>query len=294
MTDCFNITSIGERHVIEKTVCQDSSVSMSKDGISIAAVADGHGGPHYSRSDIGAKLAVGVAVKCITAFVDEMDKSIFSGKPLVKYGVARELDEEQKSSELYKQIHSLLASVLYYWELEVQDHVEKNPFTSDELHAFSSEYQDMLKTGYSQDVPYGTTLLACIQTDCFWLAFQIGDGKVLISDKGAWHNPIPDDDNCYDNITTSMCDKHAIDDFRFCFQSDGHFPDAVFLCTDGMEHSFASIDKLTDYYKNILDVVKDGSKELLLKHLKKILPTFSMMTTGDDISVTCIYNNINE
>jgi hypothetical protein len=51
------------------------------------------------------------------------------------------------------------------------------------------------------------------------------------------------DKKCHDNITTSLCDFDVINEFRFCYNGDGPFPYAVFLCSDGLENSFKTVDK---------------------------------------------------
>jgi len=275
------------------TVCQDASFSMSDDGLHIAVVCDGHGGALHFRSDVGAKFAVMTAVRAIEGFLMNTDACLFAGKPLTKFGVEKELTEEQKASEVYQQMHKLFASILLSWQMSMADHAVENPITEEELKGLPELDQVLYKEGIVHDSAYGTTLLACGCTDDYWFAFQIGDGKVLTLEGEQWDAPIPDDKACHDNITTSMCDRHALSEFRFCFEGNGHFPEAIMLCTDGMEHTFKTTDKLAGFYRDMLGVVRKSSKEKMVKEMKRIFPLFSKMTTGDDISVASVYGDHN-
>jgi len=289
MIDSFNITNIGERHLVEGTVCQDASFSMSEDGLHLAVVCDGHGSARYFRSDVGAKLAVMAAVRAIAKFIDETDASLFAGKPLTKFGIEKELTEEQKVSEVYQQMHRLFATMLLSWNLSVTDHALKHPITEEELKRLPELDQVLYKEGIMHDSAYGTTLLACACTDDYWFAFQIGDGKVITLEREQWDAPIPDDKACHDNITTSVCDFHAQNEFRFCFEGNGHFPEAIVLCTDGMEHTYKTTNGLADFYRDMLGIAREAGKGKMVGEMKRFLPLFSKMTSGDDISVACVF-----
>jgi len=290
-TEHFNITIKGERHNIEGTPCQDYSLSLERDGVTVAVVCDGHGGKPYFRSDKGAKLAAGIASYCLFEFAKNIEKSLLCGHSLQSFRSLRnEASTEEQKSELRETFLSLYATILYLWDLKIKEDISNNPFTTEELQSVPTDYADLLKKGAAADVPYGTTLIAYMQTADYWLSLQIGDGIAICHDGEEWSVPIPNDESCHDNITTSLCDNNALDEFRVCYEANGHFPEAMFLFTDGMEKAFLSTEKLADYNKRMLNVLRYGGKKDLVKTLADMLPKFSRLTSGDDISVACVYN----
>lgn len=68
-----------------------------------------------------------------------------------------------------------------------------------------------------------------VATKSYWFAFHIGDGKCIAYDiEGNWYEPIPWDDRCFLNKTTSLCDSIALDEFRYCYSGTGQLPIAIF------------------------------------------------------------------
>ena len=48
------------------------------------------------------------------------------------------------------------------------------------------------------------------------LHFILAMGKcIAFNEDGSWHEPIPWDEKCFLNKTTSLCDSSAIDEFRY-------------------------------------------------------------------------------
>ena len=65
---------------------------------------------------------------------------------------------------------------------------------------------------------YGATLIGAIITDSYWFGIHIGDGKcVSFSSEGEASEPIPWDEMCYNNVTTSICSPSAVSEFRYFF-----------------------------------------------------------------------------
>jgi len=62
----------------------------------------------------------------------------------------------------------------------------------------------------------------------YWFALHIRYGKLVVFDTaGAAYEPIPDDEHCFLNATTSICDEDALERCRGYFSRD--LPTAVFL-----------------------------------------------------------------
>ena len=90
-------------------------------------------------------------------------------------------------------------------------------------------------------------------TDEYSFGLQIGDGKcVYIDADGKFSEPIPWDENCQLNVTTSICDSDAIDEFRYFVTENT--PTAVFIGSDGIDDSYASDEELYALYRSILKI----------------------------------------
>ena len=141
-------------------------------------------------------------------------------------------------------------------------------------------------------VSYGCTLIAYVQTKHFWLALQIGDGRCVMLDKaGEWNQPVPWDDRCILNMTTSLCDENAANEFRFAYGDVESIPKAVFLCSDGIDGTFGSGDLLYGFYANILKSIADDGIETVTSQLPEVLSHFSMSVSRDDMSIAFILND---
>lgn len=63
-------TSVHGKKYRERSLpCQDFSATFEFDGVQAIAVADGHGGKDYFRSEIGSRLAVETAMNQIKIFL---------------------------------------------------------------------------------------------------------------------------------------------------------------------------------------------------------------------------------
>lgn len=268
----FNITARGASHIKTNKVCQDSSDSHDcDDNIAFTIVCDGHGGDDYVRSDIGSKEAVLVAGSCIVDFVTNVLKQYDLGY------LQRHYEEV---------LRGLSSSIICKWRENIECHFSENPLTEEEL----SKISDKAKRKYLRgDVAsaYGTTLIAVAFTDNYWFGIKIGDGKcVAISKEGIFSTPIPDDGICFLNATTSMCDKNAIDNFRYTF-SFGR-PAAVFIGTDGIDDCFNRDEQLFNLYKTVLYSFISSDYEQAKVELEEYLPRLSAKGSGDDVSIGAV------
>ena len=117
-----------------------------------------------------------------------------------------------------------------------------------EINNVPKKYQDELSQNLNPEKIYGCTLMCYVQTSTYWFAFQIGDGKCFaFTEDGKWLEPIPWDEQCFLNKTTSMCDSRAIDEFRYCYQGDGVYPMAIFLGSDGIDDSFGANENIVNF-----------------------------------------------
>ncbi len=274
MTDyrAFNLTVIGASHIKNGTVCQDCSQSCEKTECRLVVVCDGHGGADYFRSDRGSKLAA-------VAFMDCMEN------PDLIAALSAAAAEKQRQSRMEQLIKSIIAR----WNSLVEQDMRQHPFDEDELSGVSEKARRRYEAGERLQAAYGTTLIGAVLAENFWLGLQIGDGKcVVVSETGEFTQPIPWDEECFLNVTTSLCDENAAKEFRFCFSST--LPAAVFIGSDGIDDCFAGNERLYDFYRVTLKSFAETDEETAIAQLKEYLPTLSEKGSGDDMSVGILVN----
>lgn len=274
MTDyrAFNLTVIGASHIKNGTVCQDFSLSCELPDRRISVVCDGHGGADYFRSDRGSKLAA-------VAFMDCMEN------PDLIAALSAAAAEKQRQSRMEQLIKSIIAR----WNSLVEQDMRQHPFDEDELSGVSEKARCRYEAGERLQAAYGTTLIGAVLAENFWLGLQIGDGKcVAVSETGEFTQPIPWDEECFLNVTTSLCDENAAKEFRFCFSRT--LPAAVFIGSDGIDDCFAGDERLYDFYRVTLKSFAETDEETAIAQLKEYLPTLSEKGSGDDMSVGILVN----
>lgn len=270
----FNLSVQGASHIRQNKVCQDASMStplLLSDGKRyLAVVCDGHGGSDYMRSHVGSQLAAYVASGRIYNFLDDATVDMMERDP-------------------ERQLKYLCESILDDWRKRVLHHLEQHPFTEEELSKVSAKARKRY-TNLEDDrfyTAYGTTLIAVGITDEFWFGIHIGDGKcVAVDKKGKFSQPIPWDDRCFLNATTSICDRDAVNRFRYHYSRE--LPAAVFVASDGIDDCFAGDEKMYDLYRTLLySMVKDGY-DVTIKEFADYLPRMSAKGSGDDMSVAAV------
>jgi serine/threonine protein phosphatase PrpC len=291
----FHFSCQGESHKATNKVCQDYSYSnVCENGMAIAVVCDGHGGQRYFRSDVGARIAGEVTVKNVTFFVDNIEDSLFLSKP---YTTATAIATQVSNSEFNKEnavdkaFRQLFSSIIFDWTKKIKEHAESNPVTESEAINLKEEWVNDFAQGNSLEKVYGCTLMVFVSMPKYWFAFHIGDGKCYaFNDNARCYEPIPWDDRCFLNKTTSLCDAQAIDEFRYCYEGDGHFPMAVFLASDGIDDSFGVEENMINFYVQILKHIKSLSKEEVYNEVAITLPELSKIGSQDDMSVSVLYD----
>jgi hypothetical protein len=259
----FNAGCIGASHIKAEKLCQDYSASWQSGKIAIAAVADGHGANIYSRSDRGARFAVESAFDCIRELI--MLKTVSLPNP-------------------DKSLSALEKSIIAAWHEKIADDIRSEPQDSD---GNAGSTGDIINS-------YGTTLLAAAMTGNYWFAIQIGDGKcVAFNEDSSISQPVPWDERCFLNQTTSLCDEDAGNIFRHFYSEK--LPLAVFLGSDGIDDSF-SVNKNKEHLDNFYSVIyKNFIREGLKKgkaELQALLPKLTQRGSGDDVSIAGILRGV--
>ena len=266
----FAFSEQGYNHIKADKVCQDSSGHYSDDLMAVVVVADGHGSDNYPRTDRGSSFAVEATITAIREFVKTVEDSV--------------IDISEDSDSYLEQ---LAKNILANWYAAVDADLEKYPFSEEELSKVSDKYKKRYMSGQRQEKAYGTTLIAVCQTRNYWFGMQIGDGKcVCISQDGSMYEPIPWDEDCQANITSSICDSEAIEEFRYCFMKE--CPVATLMGTDGIDDSYADAEEMYVLYRSILAIFAEHGRETGESEIQAFLPGLSRKGSGDDVSIAGI------
>jgi serine/threonine protein phosphatase PrpC len=271
----------GASHVRSELPNQDAfgylTYSVKHSNGTILAVADGHGNSKSFRSDVGSNLAVEVAIKICSEFLQ--------GTGIYLPSIKKNLGEQQIPGNIYET-----------WKKRVEEHFNKNPFTAEEYETLgersSSADRDREAIDANPLLAYGSTLLVAFVTDDYLFAFQLGDGDILsVSDiTGEAVHLIPKDETLIANETTSLCLDNPIRHFRCRFHFFEERPPAIILLsTDGFSNSFALESGYLEAGVGYLDWLKQESPESLEKNLPAWLEEMTREGSGDDITLGIIY-----
>ncbi len=285
----------GESHKATNKVCQDFSYSEVNENLAIAIVCDGHGGARYFRSDIGAEYATDITKECVTTFIENIDKKLFQATAFTQvYALNTEVQNDNfaKKTKVDIAMRQLFSSIIYRWQERILEHAHNNPLTEAERASTNPQYIIDFEAHHSLEKTYGCTLMCYVQTEDYWFAFHIGDGKCIAFDQnGQWSEPIPWDDRCFLNKTTSLCDSDALNEFRYCYRGDGDFPILVFLGSDGIDDSFGETTNMVNFYAQVAKMLAKETLESSMATIESTLPELSAKGSQDDMSIACVYDD---
>ena len=273
----FDVRSIGASHIKSGKPCQDYSFSSYGEKFAVAIVCDGHGGDKYVRSEIGSKLA--------TDICNEAIKSLF-GKRIDNQTTMAKFQPNAEAT-----LQQLASFIIFKWREAVEAHFTTQPFTPAEFEHLSDKDKASLSKPDGWVSAYGTTLIAAIRTSEFWFGLHIGDGKcVAVSESDDFLQPIPWDDKCFLNATTSLCDEKALERFRVFFSTE-NLPKAIFVASDGVDDTFGTDEALHGFYKSVMQLFTEKPFDEAKAELQSFLPGLSAKGSQDDISIAGILFN---
>ncbi len=280
----FHVSEIGASHLKSGKLCQDYSISSSGDEYAVAIVCDGHGGNKFIRSDRGSRIAAEQTLGSINELMRGRFKKNLSGMKIY------DLIIEQPTVFL----NQLAVNIIFRWREAIKADYLHEPFTVQEITTIDP---DDLSVSGREDAwvnAYGTTLIAIVVAKKYWYGIHIGDGKcIAVSEDGEFSQPIPWDDRCFLNLTTSLCDSDASTKFRYFFDKE-NLPLAVFVGTDGIDDTFGTDTALYNFYQAFLKLSAEKGIEKAQLELKEYLPTLSEKGSKDDISIAgvILQNNL--
>lgn len=268
----FARTSIGFSHISSKKPCQDYSATFENDIASVIVISDGHGSNNFIRSDRGSKFACDVAVDAVIGFLQSLNLD--------------NLENEFLRDDIVTQ---LCKYILLRWNSLVDEDATSNPFTEEDVEKVADKYKQRYLNGEAVEHAYGCTLILVIVTRDFCLAIRNGDGQcVAIDREGRFTTPIPWNDNCEFNVTTSLCDSEAIDNFRYYYSTD--LPAAIFIGSDGVDDSYTSVEELYNLYRNICLHALNNGTETVAEQVEQLLPEITRRGSTDDVSIAGLIN----
>ena len=263
----LNSHYIGKSHLAKEKPCEDYSLSYGDNSLSAAVISDGHGDGNCFRSASGAKFACEISLNLLRQF----------------QGITSHITDI-RTCDFEENVRSLEHEIAAKWKKKVLSDVASNPFSPEELEQASDEIRSQYRNGQNIERAYGCTLIATMVTRNYFLCLQIGDGKCVAAYPGGiFVEPVPPDENCIGNRSTSLCNRDAEKSFRHYFS--GILPLAAFVSSDGVEESFDCAGLYNFFYSIAYWSRQDGA-ECALKKLTELLPKISEGGSGDDVSVS--------
>ena len=322
----FAFSETGHSHILKDKPCQDSSYFESNERYSFACVADGHGGEDYVRSGTGSMLCCRAAYECMTDgdLLDALDSENTPKRAeqlilqLKKSIICRwnELVAEHLAANAFAESELEPLSERVADRYRGGEYIERAYGTTLAAAVRTERFCLILQLGDGMSVISSDSFAPFTEDrscrDCDDASddgFDDLDEAVTIQvpdDEGGepkepaeplpYVCPLPIDEKCVLNQTTSMCDSSALSEMRHYYVStyDGMLPDEIFLCTDGIANSFAGRSQLYSFYsmiaENLREVTNEAERDSALCDLWDFIGRLSQKGSGDDVSIAAILN----
>jgi serine/threonine protein phosphatase PrpC len=280
----FSVSVIGSSHTKCGKGIEDSASHCDyKHKLSLAVVADGHGADECFRSGAGAEIAAQCALRGMFDFAAKLEPR-FTGNLLHK--ASPPLREELEGL-----LHGLVKHIIAQWHGRVDEDIKSRPFTEEELESAGEKYRRRYDKKENAHKAYGATLIACAALPSYWFGIHIGDGRLTaLYEDGSFDQPVPWDDKCFLNQTTSICDDDAAERARVYVAPHTYKapPAAVFLCSDGVDDN-SPVDgneqHLFKLYRTIALTFAEDGFESTFEQIKGLAGSFATKGKGDDTSI---------
>lgn len=242
---------------------QDAVLSWEgDDGTVVLAVADGHGGEAYCRSDRGAQFAVEAAVEVCRDLAGRLaPMAIRDGARTGRLG------------------QELAREIVRRWQKRVDEDRDGGE------EAVLRGRRRPAPPGSTR--PYGTTVIAALAVGAeLVLLLQCGDGDVLaVTPGGTVDRPVPPDERSFGNETASLCLPEAWTEFRCRLLDASELPALLLLATDGYANSFAGDEAFRQVARDLVASLEADGEEAVDRLLPRWLRETSEGGSGDDITV---------
>jgi serine/threonine protein phosphatase PrpC len=232
------------------------------------AAADGHGSARCFRSDVGARLAVEIALDAAAQTLCASPHA--APDPAALEGAVEDLSRR--------------------WQAATREHLQAHPFGVEELQRLAHEGGPAAQSALEAHplLAYGATLTTVWLGESYLLYLQLGDGDILdVSPQGAVSRPLPGDERLFGGQTTSLCAPQAWRDFRIAFRtlSPSSDPALVLLSTDGYANAFREDAGFLRVGTDLLDLVRQEGLRAVATGLDSWLAEATEQGSGDDVTV---------
>ncbi|MBF0185144.1 MAG: protein phosphatase 2C domain-containing protein [Magnetococcales bacterium] len=258
----------GAAHRRRQQPCQDAALWQWQETATgthlLLAVADGHGGSHYDRSEQGARLAVVEGLRLLSEWLQAFSHP----------------------SQLLNSWRSDFARFLQRrWRAAVLQHHAQQ--ANEEEPAAENPHDPEDPTAIVRR--YGATLLVVlVQADRIY-AGQIGDGKLLrIPQGGPPCEPLPADPALLGSETHSLCSE-AVDKLWQSATWQRQDDETLLFCTDGLSDSFAGPEEFYRFAESLPLLLQERGSETIARHLPEWLDRYSEEGSGDDMTLLLLH-----
>lgn len=241
-------------------------------GTVVVAVADGHGSRKSFRSDIGARLAVDIALQ--------------SGQAMAQRHVSGERGAD--GSEMPA---SLVTEIVDQWVAAVQGDLAVWPVGEEDLTALEQAEGASARLAVESNplLPYGATLLLAVVLDRSALFLQLGDGDILVAGRSRRVvRPLPGDSRLLGNETTSLCTTSAERDFRIAWLTlDADDTAVIVLATDGLANAYPDEGSFLRVGSDLVERILTTGADQVAGELEGYLREASAHS-GDDVTMAVV------
>lgn len=219
----------GKGHIESGKVCQDYClVENLNDDVLVIAVADGHGGEAYDKSDIGAKIACETVVNSVKIILQSKSPSV--------------LDNTWVEALKKKNFKSKYINL---WKSEVLKDYKSNSENEREI----SEANIIKK--------YGTTILFAIVTSSYYVLGQLGDGAILMFNNDGQCQLFKRHAVKTDSQTSSLASGRAEYAFMIDFFRRELFGN-ILISTDGIYDRLDMENSFLIYAASLLEQIREN------------------------------------
>lgn len=244
----------GARHQQDSTPCQDHSLYMIKDDLVFFGVADGHGDSKHNLSHIGSKIALETARPILFEAIQDLQQSATLSK--------RDWLTIQNNIE---------RRIRWEWNAACKRELGlENP---------DGSWQSDL-------IQFGTTLIACCQSQHGLLGLQIGDGDIAWMDStGDVHFMFSEPQDRFGTVTHSLCRPFEVGICQSFFIPVPPSCSMILLSTDGMGDCLQGERR---QFATILPWLANR-QSIPVEELAQWLYKISTNGNGDDMSIAIHY-----
>ena len=252
---------MGARHAHNQSPCQDAALVQKFDDMVLLAVADGHGDSKHSLSERGSQFAVETACQILRQAL-------------------RSIDNEKSAQEVLEILSSSIAGRIA-WEWNIR--CKKDALASSDV-TVDGEWSDTL-------ISYGSTLIAIGISEKWLVAYQLGDGDILLMDTQNQPHFLFPEEEISGVFTHSLCQPNHLEKAQLYCQKHHDRISKILICTDGIRDSLSGLRENLIQFANWLEqkIRREGWQETQ-EAMHAWLSELSLRGNGDDNSFALFWN----